>query len=109
VLQISTTFQQVAVCKSVVLNFHVDTDVRVSAMSSTENTKMCGVLSSVRGKEGCFMSVDNCFRLNWKNRKNTSRHACGINTVLFTFPVTHSRQLQHWFVCVGFELDSTAL
>ena len=51
-LQISTKFQKVAVCKSVVLHFHVDTYVRVSAMSATENMKMCGVLSSVRGEEG---------------------------------------------------------
>jgi len=45
--------------------------------------------------------------LEWQ--KEHSRHACGINTVSFTFPLTHSRQLQHWTVCVGFELDSTAL
>jgi hypothetical protein len=51
VLQISTQFQKVAVCKSVGLHFHVDMDVRVSAMSATENMKMCGVMSSVKGEE----------------------------------------------------------
>ena len=44
-----------------------------------------------------------------EQQKEHSRHACGINTISFTFPLTHSRQLQHWTVCVGFELDSTAL
>jgi len=52
VLQISTKFQKVAVCKSVGLHFHVDTHVRVSAISATENMEMCGVQSSVRGEEG---------------------------------------------------------
>jgi len=69
--QISTKFQKVVVCKSVGQHFHVDTDVRVSAMSATENMEMCGVLSSVRGEEGCFMSEDNCLYLNWRGRKNT--------------------------------------
>ena len=95
-LQISTKFQKVAVCKSVGLHFHVDTHVRVSAMSATENTEMCGVLSSVRGEEGCFMSEDNCFCLDWRGRKNTADVHVGL-TVSFTFPVTHSRHLQHWF------------
>jgi hypothetical protein len=45
-------FQKEAVCKSVELHFHVDIYVRVSAMSTTENTEMCVVLSSVRGEEG---------------------------------------------------------
>ena len=51
-LQISTKFQKVAVCKSVGQHFYVDTYVRASAMSATENMEMCGVLSSVRGEEG---------------------------------------------------------
>jgi hypothetical protein len=51
-LQISTKFQKVAVCKSVELHFHVDIYVRVSAMSTTENMEMCVVPSSVRGEEG---------------------------------------------------------
>jgi len=51
VLHISTKFQKVAVCKSVGLHFHVDTYVRVSAISATENMEMCGVQSSVRGEE----------------------------------------------------------
>ena len=72
VLQISTKFQKVAVCKYVGLHFHVDTYVRVFAMSETESTEMCGVLSSVRGEEGCFMSEDNCYCLNWRGRKNTA-------------------------------------
>ena len=51
-LQISRKFQKVAVCKSVGLHYHVDTHVKVSAMSATENMEKCGVLSSVRGEEG---------------------------------------------------------
>ena len=50
-LQISIKFQKVAVCKSVGLHLYVDTDVRVSAMSATENMKICGVMSSVKGEE----------------------------------------------------------
>jgi len=78
VLQISTKFQKVAVCKFVGLHFHVDTHVRVSAMSTTENTEMSGVLSSVRGEEGCFMSEDNCLCLNWRGRKNTTDMYVGL-------------------------------
>jgi hypothetical protein len=72
VLEISRKFQKVAVCKSVGLHFHVDTYVRVSAISTTEKMEMCGVLSSVRGEDGCFTSEDNCFCLNWRGRKNTA-------------------------------------
>ena len=80
-LQISTKFQKVAVCKSVELHFHVDTYVRVCAMSATENMGMmgmCGVLSSVRGEERCFMSEDNCLCLNWSGRKNTADMHVGL-------------------------------
>ena len=77
-LQISTMFQKVDVCISVGLHFHVDTYVRVSAMSTTENTEMCGVLSFVRGEEGCFMSEDNCLCLNWRGRKNTADMHVGL-------------------------------
>jgi hypothetical protein len=82
VLQISTKFQKVAVCKSVGLHFHVDTDVRVSAMSTTENMKTCSVMSSVRGEEGCFMSEDNSLYLNWRDTKNTA----DMNVGLTQFP-----------------------
>jgi hypothetical protein len=82
VLQISTKFQKVAVCKSVGLHFNVDTYARVSAISATESMKMCGVLSSVRGEEGCFMSEDNCFCLNWRSRKNTT----DVHILLTQFP-----------------------
>ena len=81
VLQISTKFQKVAVCKSVGLHFNVDTHVRVCAMSATENMGMmgmCGVLSSVRGEERCFMSEDNCLCLNWSGRKNTADMHVGL-------------------------------
>jgi len=78
VLQISTEFQKVAVCKSVGLHFHVDTYVRVSAMCTTENMQMCGVLSTVRGEEGCFMSEDNCLCPNWRGRKNTADMHVGL-------------------------------
>ena len=81
-LQISRTFQKVAVCKSVGLHYHVDTYVRVSAMSATENMEMCGVLSSVRGEDGPFMSGDNCFCLNWRGRKNT----VDVHVLLTQFP-----------------------
>ena len=77
-LQISTKFQKVAVCKSVGMHFHVDTYVRGSAMSATESMEMCGVLSSVRGEEGCFMSEDNCYCLNWRGRKNTADMHVGL-------------------------------
>ena len=50
-LQISTKFQKVAVCKSVGLHFRVDMDVRVSAMSATENMETYVVLSGVKGEE----------------------------------------------------------
>jgi hypothetical protein len=78
VLQISTMFQKVAVCKFVGLHFHVDTYVRVSAMSTTENMKSSGVLSHVRGEERCFMSEDNCYCLNWRCRKNTADMHMGL-------------------------------
>jgi len=63
VLQISTKFQKVAVCKSVGQHFHVDTYVRASAMSATENMEMCGVLSSVREYRSgvnCSTDAKNC-------------------------------------------------
>jgi hypothetical protein len=78
VLQISTKFQKVAVCKSVGLHFHADTYVRVSAMSATENMKTCGVMSSVRGEEGCFISEDNSLYRNWRGTKNTADMHVGL-------------------------------
>jgi len=78
VLQISTKFQKVAVCKSVGLHFLVDTYVRRCAISATENMGMCGVLSSVRGEEGCFISEDNCLCLNWSSRKNKAYMHVGL-------------------------------
>jgi hypothetical protein len=44
-----------------------------------------------------------------ERQKEHSRCACFIDTVSFTFPLTHSKQLQHYIICVGVELDSTAL
>jgi hypothetical protein len=51
VLLISTKFQKAAVCKPVVLLFHVGIYVRVSVMSTTGKMETCVVLSGVRGKE----------------------------------------------------------
>ena len=77
-LQISAEFQKVAASKNVGLHFDVDTYVRVSYMCATENMKMLGVLSSVRGEEGCFMSEDNCLCPNWRGRKNTADMHVGL-------------------------------
>jgi hypothetical protein len=44
-------FQKAAVCKTVVLHFHVDIYVGVSVMCATGNMEMCVVLSGVRGEE----------------------------------------------------------
>ena len=56
----------------------------------------------------CFMSENNCLYPNWRGRKNTADMHVGLTQ--FPSPsLWHSRQLQHWIVCVGFELDSTAL
>jgi hypothetical protein len=50
------------------------------------------------------MSEDNCLCVNWRGR-----NAYLIDIVSFTIPLTHSRLLQHYIICVGCELDCTAL
>jgi hypothetical protein len=42
-------------------------------------------------------------------QKLHSKNAYFIDTVSFTFLLKHSRLLQHCVICVGFELDTTAL
>jgi hypothetical protein len=44
-----------------------------------------------------------------ERQKEHSRYAYLIDPVSFTFPLTHNRLLQHYIICMGFELDSTAL
>ena len=53
----------------------------------------------------CFMSENNCLHPNWRGRKNTADMHVGLTQFPSPF-LWHSRLLQHWIVCVGFELDS---
>ena len=83
---------------------------------------VCHVRNREHGNDGNVRCSEQCERWGevlhvWRwqfmseleQQKEHSRCACGINTISFIFSLTHSRQLQHWTVCVGFELDSTAL
>jgi hypothetical protein len=57
---------------------------------------------------GCFMSEDSCLCVNWRGRKNTA----DMHSWLTQFPspsLWHTVDLQHYIICMGFELDCTAL